>query len=506
MRSWGFIQRWIFVGLAGCLVVHGISLAIFPGSAEGIGLAFNNLAVLLALFCCGWRGWRSSGSKRLLWMLLSAGLLLWSIGMMLSAWEVLIANAPVEGALHSDLFFFLYGVPVLLAISVPMEDRGVPLFLSLDGVQALLAACLSYIEIFSVVPFTAAIQPISEGRLVTVYNIENLILAAAASLRLASHPIDQEERDFFRKLCVFLWIYAVCAAIYNYLTFKFQLLPSSPIAVMVDAPFVLLVALVLLPPKRGEQSTGVREKSTLAVLIENASPILYTTGLLVLGAVIVPTHFSIGISSILIGLMVYGIRTTALQNQLVRSREALRQANDRLEEISLLDGLTNVANRRSFEITLDVEWHRATRSESSLALLMMDVDCFKMLNDRYGHRYGDACLVEIADAVRLNLGRSGDFVGRFGGEEFAVLLPSTSEEDARVVAERLRLAVLGREIENERAAGGIVSISIGLAVYAQFGSGSAEALVEAADRALYQAKQNGRNRVERYAEAVLPEV
>lgn len=495
----------ILLWIAGCLMMHGIALRFFPQNAEGIGLAFNNLAVLLALFCCGLRAWHASHAKRLLWTLLGAGLLLWSIGMMLSFWEVL-ANEPVEWALSSDFFFFLYGVPVLLAISVPMEDRGVPLFLSLDGIQALLAACLCYIEIFSVVPFTAAIHPISEARLMAVYNIENLILAAAALVRLASHPIDEEEREFFRKLCAFLWIYAACAAVYNYFTVRFDLLPSSPIAVMVDAPFLLLAGSLLLVRKQGERVAVLREKSTLAVMIENASPILYTSGLLVLGAVIVATHFWIGISSILIGLMVYGIRTTVLQNQLVRSREALRLANERLEEISLLDPLTTVANRRSFERTLDVEWHRATRSESPLALLMIDVDFFKMLNDTYGHRYGDACLVEIADLLRSSLGRSGDFVARFGGEEFVALLPSTSEDQARVVAERLRLAVLARGIRNEGAAGGVVSISVGLAVYSQFGRGFSDALVEAADRALYLAKQSGRNRVESYAEAALPEV
>ena len=498
--------RWISIFISGYLIVHGTALWVFPKSGEALGLVFNNLAPLLALLCCGWRAWRSSTPKRLLWILLSAGLVLWVIGMAESAWEVLIENASVAWASSSDFFFFLYGVPVLLAISVPAEDRNIPLFLGLDSVQALLAACLSYIAIFSVVPFTAAIHPISEEHLAAVYNIENFVLAVAASLRLAANPIETEERNFFRKLCVFLWFYAVFAGLYNYLTVRFQLLPSSLITVLADVPFLILAGTVLLPPRRSERSDLIEQKSPLALLIENASPILYTSGLLMLGAVIVPTHFSIGISSILIGLMVYGIRTAILQMQLVRSREALRRANDRLEEISLLDGLTGVANRRNFEITLEVEWNRATRSESPLALLMMDVDYFKNLNDTRGHRYGDACLVEIADVLRRDLPRSGDFVARFGGEEFAVLLPATNQESAGLVAERLRQAVLARQIRNESAIGAFVSISIGVAVYEQFGEGAAAGLVEASDRALYRAKQNGRNCVERYAEVALPKV
>ena len=234
----------------------------------------------------------------------------------------------------------------------------------------------------------------------------------------------------------------------------------------------------------------------MTLFIENASPIFYTLALLLLGIVVVRSHFYLGISAIVAAITVYGIRTTVLQSRYLRSQQALQEARDRLEEISLKDGLTNIANRRCFDRMLEEEWKRAVRMQHSLGLLLIDIDFFKNLNDRHGHRSGDQCLIEIAAVLHSVLPRSGDLLARYGGEEFAVILPGTNLDGAQSVADRMRVAVRSLSIQNETSIGNFTTVSIGIAVYEFPQTGSPAVLVEASDRALYMAKQNGRNRIE----------
>ena len=161
----------------------------------------------------------------------------------------------------------------------------------------------------------------------------------------------------------------------------------------------------------------------------------------------------------------------------------LEQANTRLEALSLEDDLTGIANRRYFERALTDEWNRARRREAPLALILLDLDHFKDLNDRRGHPAGDDCLRRVgaflADAIR----RSGEVVARYGGEEFAILLPGVDADGAIRVAESLREGI-------ERI--GSVTASCGVAAMIPSAE-TAENLVASADRALYAAKHSGRN-------------
>jgi diguanylate cyclase (GGDEF)-like protein len=164
----------------------------------------------------------------------------------------------------------------------------------------------------------------------------------------------------------------------------------------------------------------------------------------------------------------------------------LEEANRRLERLSMSDGLTGIANRRRFDETLEVEWRRATRAASPLALLMIDIDAFKPYNDAHGHQAGDDCLQQVARVLQENVHRAADLVARYGGEEFAVLLPSTKIEHARRMAEMLRERV---------QASTPVTISVGVCSDVPLRAGDFPSLVRCADRALYEAKRAGRNRV-----------
>jgi diguanylate cyclase (GGDEF)-like protein len=173
----------------------------------------------------------------------------------------------------------------------------------------------------------------------------------------------------------------------------------------------------------------------------------------------------------------------------------LRAANEHLEQLALIDPLSGVANRRNFDETLTKTWKEAIRHRGPVGLLMIDVDHFKLFNDRYGHVEGDSCLRRVGKLLMNFACRPGDLPARYGGEEFAVLLPGASLAGARIVAERLRRAVEELCIANADAPLGQVSVSIGVASLVPSAGDKAQSLIEAADTGLYAAKRAGRNAV-----------
>ncbi|MBP7338645.1 MAG: diguanylate cyclase [Niveispirillum sp.] len=179
----------------------------------------------------------------------------------------------------------------------------------------------------------------------------------------------------------------------------------------------------------------------------------------------------------------------------VRTHLALKQRTDALLRLATLDGLTGIANRRAFDGALLHETQRlAQGGTGSLSLVLVDVDHFKRFNDFYGHQAGDDCLRAVAAALSGGLRRNGEVAARFGGEEFAILLPGHDRSAALIAAERLRRAVTGLSLPHAaRPDGDLVTISAGAATLTEPGEGTA--LIAAADQALYRAKANGRNRV-----------
>lgn len=170
---------------------------------------------------------------------------------------------------------------------------------------------------------------------------------------------------------------------------------------------------------------------------------------------------------------------------------------DHLHQISTIDGLTGIANRRRFDVFLAEEWRRARRSNQELSILFMDIDNFKAFNDNYGHVMGDDCLRDVARALTQAVTRASDLVARYGGEEFVCVLPDTDLHGALAVARRIRAAVLELAIPHAFSdTHDRISLSIGVASATPSKPGATpEQLLESADRRLYQAKTGGRNRV-----------
>jgi diguanylate cyclase (GGDEF)-like protein len=191
------------------------------------------------------------------------------------------------------------------------------------------------------------------------------------------------------------------------------------------------------------------------------------------------------------------------EHELVKALKQLETANQLLQHVSATDGLTGVANRRQFDGILDVEWARASRSRSWMALIMLDIDFFKYYNDTYGHQAGDACLKTVASILIGNIHRPEDMVARYGGEEFAIVLPGTELDGASTVADRIRARVESVQIVHARSeVSEYVTLSVGVAAAIPRMGDSPATLIAAADKALYQAKQTGRNRVRTYIGAM----
>jgi len=184
-----------------------------------------------------------------------------------------------------------------------------------------------------------------------------------------------------------------------------------------------------------------------------------------------------------------------LKMENLRLVEDLARKNFELERLTLLDGLTGVPNRRYLEKTIQQEWSRAVREQTPIAVVMVDIDCFKAYNDTYGHQQGDACLREVAAGLSAGLKRPSDFIARYGGEEFVAVLPDTGLEGARQLAEAMRenVARIAREHRASSVCGHITA-SFGVASIVPGRESSYDVLVKLADEALYSAKQQGRNR------------
>ena len=210
----------------------------------------------------------------------------------------------------------------------------------------------------------------------------------------------------------------------------------------------------------------------------------------------------LGITVLLIMAVFYGATTETMRRERQKKAGLLEQINmlkrieAELQTQSGQDWLTGLANRRRFDEVFQDEWGRARRDETSLGVLMIDIDYFKQFNDTYGHQAGDTCLQQVAKAISGVVHRPGDIPARYGGEEFVVVLPKTDAAGAALVAEKMRAKVEALRIPHANSrASNRVTISVGAAAVVPPEKGEPATLIAAADQALYQAKREGRNRV-----------
>ncbi|MDH5804955.1 MAG: GGDEF domain-containing protein, partial [Gemmatimonadota bacterium] len=235
--------------------------------------------------------------------------------------------------------------------------------------------------------------------------------------------------------------------------------------------------------------TGSEEEPQLVSsrLVEESMAMLNRAQLLAFGALVI----------FVAGLIVVALAAfRPLVAEIHRETTLLEEANAELSQLSMEDPLSGVANRRAFNNALEEEWRRMARDGREIACLMVDLDSFKAFNDLYGHPEGDECIVKIGDALKKITSRAGETAARLGGEEFAVILPEFSCEEACAMAEQVRKTVFDLAIPHENSqVDSVVTVSVGVAVARPTKGADPYSLPAEADRALYVAKRAGRNQV-----------
>ncbi|HWK35091.1 diguanylate cyclase [Sphingomonas sp.] len=463
------------------VALHALAIVLPTGQAPALSFLFTVSAPLLAGGACVARARRSRVPHG--WIALAAAMLLWAGGMGATAANTLLLdNASGVNAI-SMVLFVLYGVPLLFMVASPERELW-PAQL-VDGALALALGGLFFAHSFAFATMTgtSAAGLIS---LALMFDIENLFIAIFALIRFVASP-GATGRSLFGTLAVFACAYLLTAGYINH--FAEDTDYGSYSDLLIDVPFVLLAALAI--GRGSERAAPVAVSARLAHLVRAGSPLVLPATLLVVSGVLVPHYPALAVAGFIVATLLTGLR-----NILVQTRSL--EEHDRLEQLARVDALTGLANRRQFDETLWREWGRARRGHGSIALLMIDIDHFKQLNDRFGHPTGDARLRDVARALAETVSRGGDLVARYGGEEFAAILPATGREAAMRIAEAMRAKVEALKLAAPGAAG-IVTISIGVG-HADTVDGSEPAeLIRCADAALYDAKAGGRNRVDHRA-------
>ena len=456
------------------LLMHGVLVVVGPSWASSLmNVAASMLAVIAAIICGRRHGWALTRG----WGLLVVAWLLWALGALVGLQQRLSGVEATFPALAGVLY--LLGIlPLVLAISLVGLGRRDPL---LGGIDMVLVAALG--GLYCGIRLHWFGQQFSQVDPVLLADMQNGFLLLLALMRRAAAETD-DERRFFGVLFPFLLLRLVAIAGYNRLVEAD--LPAS-VAVWVPLlpglPFLLFTVLALSPRLPAMWPGATR----MAPYARAISPLAVTVLLLLMSALVVARGaVAVGLAGILLGVFGYGFRSTLL---LVRTEAAMR----RLHELARIDDLTGIANRRSFDEVAALAWRRAEQRGQPVALMMIDIDHFKALNDRLGHNVGDECLRKVARALTGAIGDSQGVVARVGGEEFAAMLPDAGPEQAAQYAERMREAVQALDAASPSPAA--VTVSIGVASGWPRDGGDLLATLRLADRMLYDAKRRGRNRV-----------
>jgi len=423
---------------------------------------------------------------RYAWYALSLAMAIWAVGAFGNLWQEMVLHRQNEMYRASMLAFNLAVVPTTYLLASDWRLHGRQLLRAVDALVALALGCAYFLYTWHMINDHSAPGEAGVAYLVWLLDLQNLYLAAGALVRWYVAE-DRDERDLFRALAVYTFIYFVIVFINDHY-FAGNPAFGPEYGTVVTLAFAVLCSFALRAPS----VMPVRSvNSTLVRMVRSGSPILLALALLTASLFLIRVEYLWGCAGILIAVVGIGVRTTLIQVHQIEHREALRREASALQSIAWTDALTGVPNRHFFTEALARAW-RSERRPGRQAILMIDIDHFKHLNDTYGHRAGDQALRHVAQRLSDSL-REGDLLARWGGEEFLAVLPDTDIAQGMAVAERLceLLAALPIAI-GEADTLVAIQTSIGLAEYSDE---TLDALVDRADLGLYQAKAAGRNTV-----------
>ena len=327
------MARTLFAAGVIVMAAHA-TLLVFDPLATFASNLFVLMYPLLGFAVCLLGAYNDAQETRPLWLLLACGLFFAVVGQVGLTYYDFATNIHTQTrAFHFDFFFFAYGIPVMLAICSRSTDAGLKVFAWLDGAQALIAAMLAYLQLFSVLPSHAGLKGISAINLMYLNNTENLILLGAVTLRFFSNP-SPARRRFYRTLALFLWVNGTVALILGYLELQSGW-RDGPQDIAWGFPHLsLLASFALYPKTRIDKSQRSSTQRTAGLLIDNLSPVLFTLAIALMGVEIAPEHPWFGFASISAAIAIYGVRAAILQVRYARSQEELTKAMIATEQAS----------------------------------------------------------------------------------------------------------------------------------------------------------------------------
>lgn len=473
---------------AGFVVLHLAATSQRWLDPMALSYCLQVLAPLVAASVAWWQGRDPGSDTHTRWRLVALAFVLWAVGMGTSLCIDKGACNPDSGL--DIAAYVLYGVPMLLVLATSPTEWASPLIRVIDAVMVALLTLLILVNTLrlSSMPDTELMSGY-----ITMFDVENLLLLLFAGIRLLA-ATDSRSRVLYAVLTVYAGTYFAVAFYYNHhVVMTLALQAGSRYDVLVGLPFAAFcLAAVLLDPNAPAPRPATPGLLRFAAAVP---PLFLTMSVVVIASLAARVSFRFGIACTILAILGYGIRSTLQQVHHIGAKQQAELDRDAMADLAWRDPLTGIDNRRAFDAALHLEWDRARLTEHSLGLLMVDIDRFKAVNDLLGHIAGDEVIRAVGKALQSSASLSSDVLARYGGEEFACLLPDTSLRKARLIAERMRAAVEALAIAHPAAPDGVVTISVGVASVVPGDDTSIEALVREADRALYTAKSDGRNRV-----------
>ncbi|MEX5404167.1 GGDEF domain-containing protein [Stenotrophomonas sp. WED208] len=462
------------------LVTHALVIALI-GPQDPVGSYLLLItAPLLAALACLRRARDSQAACK--WRMLGAAVALFSLALLALLYRNLAGLDPAQMTASSLILYVFYRIPLTYVAASP--GGGNRYIRAVDlGIIALLWL-LYYGHTRAMAPLNTALWT---QCLNTMSSVQNSLVFCFALIRFLAED-NPDRRDFFRTLTIYALGYFLLAFYIN--TYQPQVPDGNWGDLLISGLFVLLAVMA-----GNNRRPAVPVSRSLRRIVDAGVPLMLPLLLMMVALLVArlqPTLATVGFIGALLG---YALRSVLSQIEIQRQR-------DELETLARRDPLTGLGNRRSFDESLGAAHRRARRQGLGLAVLMIDIDHFKRLNDTYGHPEGDRRLRAVAAILDGCLQRGDDLLARYGGEEFIAALPSSDTSHALDLGERLRAAVEHAALP---APHGHVTISVGVAWQAAGDEREPDDLVDRADQALYRAKHAGRNCVQLAPDATTEE-
>ncbi len=474
----------IIVTAFGMLLIHAVVLASFGTSPPGpflSDLLQFSLGILL-VFCCFRTARRSEGIARYFWQLASLAFSIWLIAQALATYSDVLEVSEFSQWAENLLFSFWF-VPLAMALFLDpdRERRGFDWLLVLDFVQAVLFCIAAYLYFFYI--------PRSESPTEFAHSVWSPYFAGYGLVALAfilrarsSHSV--VARSIFGRLGIFLSVSGVIDALYYYGPGK-GLKTGAWFDLLWSGLLVMALWMCANCPAGEEAPSNQMQGHRRSLIATQLFPLLYPLLILAMSAGIAHERISLAAGVVLVSFVCSSARLLITHHRLLDAQEALRRE-------ATHDSLTGLWNRRAIFDILERELLRSQRESNSVGIILADLDHFKSVNDSRGHAAGDVVLRIVASEIAASV-RPYDSVGRYGGEEFLIVAPGCNLDETWQLAERVRTAVANCVIV---LGGDRVPVSLSVGITSAKDAPASDPLLQAADIAMYQAKNAGRNRVE----------